>query len=45
VVLQGAFILGKAKGGAAIAAASIDHLRRYIELLFQPARRKSKEMV
>jgi TetR/AcrR family transcriptional repressor of nem operon len=36
-VLQGAFILAKAKGGAAIAAASIDHLRRYIELLFRPA--------
>ena len=42
-VLQGAFILAKAKGGAAIAAASIDHLHRYIELLFQPAKRKSKE--
>ena len=42
-VLQGAFILAKAKGGAAIAAASIDHLRRYIELLFQPATRKGKE--
>jgi len=42
-VLQGAFILAKAKGGAAIAAPSIDHLRRYIELLFEPARRKSKE--
>ena len=43
-VLQGAFILAKAKGGAPIAAASIDHLRRYIELLFQPARPKRKEM-
>ena len=39
-VLQGAFILTKAKGGTAIAAASIDHLRRYIELLFQPTKRK-----
>ncbi len=39
-VLQGAFILAKAKGGAAVAAASIDHLHRYIELLFQPARHK-----
>jgi len=36
-VLQGAFILAKAGGGADIAAASIDHLRRYIELLFRPA--------
>ena len=33
-VLQGAFILAKAKG-ASFAVASIDHLRRYIELLFQ----------
>ena len=42
-VLQGAFILAKAKGSAAIAVASIDHLHRYIELLFQPAIRKGKE--
>jgi TetR/AcrR family transcriptional repressor of nem operon len=42
-VLQGAFILAKAKGGAEIAAASIDHLRRYIELLFQPATRKGRK--
>jgi TetR/AcrR family transcriptional regulator, transcriptional repressor for nem operon len=34
-VLQGAFILAKAKGGPEVAAASIDHLRRYIELLFK----------
>lgn len=33
-VIQGAFILAKATGGAEIAADSIDHLRRYIELLF-----------
>lgn len=33
-VLQGAFILAKAKGGPEIAAQSADHLRRYIELLF-----------
>jgi TetR/AcrR family transcriptional regulator, transcriptional repressor for nem operon len=37
-VLQGAFILAKAKGGAAIAADSIDHLRRYVELLFKTPR-------
>ncbi len=42
-VLQGAFILAKAKGGVEVAAASIDHLRRYIELLFQPATRKIPE--
>jgi TetR/AcrR family transcriptional regulator, transcriptional repressor for nem operon len=35
--LQGAFILAKATGSAAIAAQCVDHLRRYIELLFQPA--------
>ena len=34
VVLQGAFILAKAKGSSAVAEASIDHLRRYVELLF-----------
>ena len=34
-VLQGAFILAKAKGDAKIAAASVDHLHRYIELLFK----------
>jgi TetR/AcrR family transcriptional repressor of nem operon len=33
-VLQGAFILAKAKGGAEVAADSLDHLRRYVELLF-----------
>jgi TetR/AcrR family transcriptional repressor of nem operon len=42
-VLQGAFILAKAKGSAAVAAENIDHLRRYIELLFQPRNRKGKE--
>ncbi len=39
-VLQGAFVLAKAKGGAAIAADSIDHLRRYVELLFKNSRRR-----
>lgn len=36
-VLQGAFILAKAKGGASAAAESIDHLHRYLALLFAPA--------
>lgn len=40
-VLQGAFILAKAKGNADVAASSVDHLRRYIELLFQPERKAS----
>ena len=34
-VLQGAFIMAKATGSAAIAAESVDHLRRYIEMLFR----------
>jgi hypothetical protein len=42
-VLQGAFILAKAKGGAKVAAASVDHLRRYIELLLQPAMHKGRK--
>jgi TetR/AcrR family transcriptional regulator, transcriptional repressor for nem operon len=33
-VIQGAFILAKAQGQAKVAASSIDHLRRYLELLF-----------
>jgi TetR/AcrR family transcriptional repressor of nem operon len=41
-VLQGAFVLAKAKGGASVAADSIDHLRRYVELLFQPQHKKGK---
>jgi TetR/AcrR family transcriptional repressor of nem operon len=43
-VLQGAFILAKARGDLASAVASIDHLRRYISLLFQsaPSNRKEK---
>jgi len=40
-VLQGAFILAKAGGGAAVAADSIDHLRRYFELLFRPTNGQS----
>jgi len=35
-VLQGAFILAKAKGGPEIAAESLDHLIRYVTLLFRP---------
>jgi TetR/AcrR family transcriptional regulator, transcriptional repressor for nem operon len=40
-VLQGAFILAKAKGSAAVVEASIDHLRRYIELLFRRPRKQA----
>ena len=41
-VIQGALILAKAKHGPDVAAACLDHLRRYLELLFiQP---KAKDM-
>jgi TetR/AcrR family transcriptional repressor of nem operon len=43
-VLQGAFILAKARNGAEIAAASIDHLRRYIELLFDFTNAKGRKL-
>jgi TetR/AcrR family transcriptional repressor of nem operon len=44
VVLQGAFILAKAKGNAAVVEASIDHLRRYVELLFgRPSKRARRK--
>lgn len=43
-VLQGAFILAKARNGADIAAASIDHLRRYLELLFEPTKMKGRKL-
>jgi TetR/AcrR family transcriptional regulator, transcriptional repressor for nem operon len=39
-VLQGAFILAKAKHNSAIAADCIDHLRRYIEMLFNQPKTK-----
>ena len=39
-VLQGAFVLAKARGEAGIAAESCRHLKRYIELLFARSQRK-----
>lgn len=39
-VLQGAFILAKAKGGPAVAADSVDHLKRYLTLLFKAPQTK-----
>jgi TetR/AcrR family transcriptional repressor of nem operon len=42
-VLQGAFVLAKAKGGTEIALASIDHLRRYVELLFARSTGKGRK--
>lgn len=47
-VLQGAFILAKARDSAPVAAASVDHLRRYIEFLFRDpqatTRKKARSM-
>jgi TetR/AcrR family transcriptional repressor of nem operon len=39
-VLQGAFILAKATGDRAVALECVDHLQRYITLLFSPSRPK-----
>jgi TetR/AcrR family transcriptional repressor of nem operon len=39
-VILGAFILEKATGSAAVAAESIDHLRRYFVLLFRAPRNR-----
>jgi len=40
-VIQGAFILAKAKGGPQVAAECLGHLRRYLEMLFeQPKQRE-----
>ena len=47
-VMQGAFILAKAKQGRAVAVDCVDHLRRYVKMLFAPheptkhVRRKTK---
>jgi TetR/AcrR family transcriptional regulator, transcriptional repressor for nem operon len=40
-VIQGGFILAKAEGTAAVAAESLDHLRRYVELLFRRSSERS----
>jgi TetR/AcrR family transcriptional regulator, transcriptional repressor for nem operon len=41
-VLQGAFVLAKATGSVEIAISSVDHLRRYIALLFNAENRKGR---
>jgi TetR/AcrR family transcriptional repressor of nem operon len=38
VAIQGAFVLAKAKQNTSVAADSLDHLRRYLELLFAQPR-------
>jgi TetR/AcrR family transcriptional regulator, transcriptional repressor for nem operon len=42
-VLQGAFILAKAKNGPEIAADCLNHLRRYLELLFNQPQQKETD--
>lgn len=39
-IVHGGFIMAKAEGSAAAAAESLDHLRRYIEMLFGRAPRR-----
>jgi TetR/AcrR family transcriptional repressor of nem operon len=43
VTLQGAFILAKAQHNREVAAASVDHLRRYLELLFSKRPRTAQQ--
>jgi TetR/AcrR family transcriptional repressor of nem operon len=43
VVIQGAFILAKAKNDVDVAIQAVDHLRRYVELLFARKKKKKKE--
>jgi TetR/AcrR family transcriptional repressor of nem operon len=39
-VLQGAFVMAKAQQDRKVALSSVDHLHRYIELLFTPTKKK-----
>jgi TetR/AcrR family transcriptional repressor of nem operon len=41
-VIQGAFILAKAKGGPQVAAECLGHLRRYLEMLFNQPKPKEE---
>lgn len=41
-VIQGSFVLAKAEGSAAAVAQNLDHLRRYVELLFRRPHRKGR---
>src|SRR5262245_4692764 len=44
-VLQGAFVLAKARNGSAVAEESVDHLRRYLEMLFPTPRTTEETML
>ncbi len=41
-VIQGAFILAKAKHSSEVAVDSLEHLKRYVELLFKDGRQPSR---
>jgi TetR/AcrR family transcriptional regulator, transcriptional repressor for nem operon len=41
-VIQGALILAKAKNGPEIAGECLDHLRRYLEMLFDQPKQKGR---
>ncbi len=43
-VIQGAFILAKAKGGPEVAAECLGHLRRYLEMLFNHPKPKEETL-
>jgi TetR/AcrR family transcriptional repressor of nem operon len=40
-LLQGIYVLAKAKSNVVVAEESIDHLRRYVELLFRPPKKQA----
>lgn len=40
-VLQGAFVLAKARDGTAVAEECVDHLKRYFEMLFDQTKKRS----
>ncbi len=44
-VIQGSFILAKAKHGPEVAAACLDHLRRYLEMLFTKSKQRRNKHV
>ena len=44
-VLQGAFVLAKARNGSAVAEECVDHLRRYLEMLFTNPRTTEETML
>lgn len=44
-VIQGGFIFAKATGSARVAADNLDHLRRYLELLFGGSRKRRHDRV